>query len=68
MSLSRLAMRIAAARALKDATLAEARVFDSAIDPIDQTIAETRAPVLIVTTDDHEVETAGRDLTHGDTR
>ena len=32
MSLSRLAMRIAAARALKGATLAEARVFDSAVD------------------------------------
>ncbi len=68
MSLSRLAMRIAAARALKGATLAEARVFDSAIDPIDQTIAETRAPVLIVTTDDYEVDTVGRDLMHGDTR
>jgi len=68
MSLSRLAMRIAAARALKGATLAEARVFDSAIDPIDQTIAETRAPVLIVTTDDHEIETVGRDLMHGTTR
>lgn len=68
MSLSRLAMRIAAARALKGATLAEARVFDSAIDPIDQTIAETRAPVLIVTTDDYEVDTIGRDLMHGNTR
>lgn len=68
MSLSRLAMRIAAARALNGATLAEARVFDSAIDPIDQTIAETRAPVLIVTTDDHEVDTVGRDLMHGETR
>jgi hypothetical protein len=68
MSLSRLAMRIAAARALKGATLAEARVFDSAIDPIDQTVAETRAPVLIVTTDDHEIDTVGRDLMHGDTR
>ncbi|MCB1498597.1 MAG: hypothetical protein KDK07_02210 [Bauldia sp.] len=68
MSLSRLAMRIAAARALKGATFAEARVFDSAIDPIDQTIAEARAPVLIVTTDDHEIDTVGRDLMHGDTR
>ena len=68
MSLSRLAMRVAAARALKGTTLAETRVFDSAIDPIDQTIAETRAPVLIVTTDDHELETIGRDLMHGNTR
>ncbi len=64
MSLARLAMRIAAARALKGATLAEDRVFDSAIDPIDQTIAETRKPVLIVSTEDQEADITGRDLTH----
>lgn len=68
MSLARLAMRIAAARALTGTTLAESRVFDSAIDPIDQTIAETRAPVLIVTTDDYELDVTGRDLGHGPTR
>ena len=66
MSLARLAMRIAAARALRGATLAEARVHDSAIAPIDQTIAEERQPILIVTTDDHEMEVTGRDLFHGD--
>ena len=65
MSLARLAMRIAAARALRGATLAEARVYDSAIAPIDQTIAEERQPILIVTTDDHEMEVTGRDLFHG---
>jgi hypothetical protein len=65
MSLARLAMRIAAARALRGATLAEGRVHDSAIAPIDQTIAEERQPVLIVTTDDHEMEVTGRDLFHG---
>jgi hypothetical protein len=65
MSLARLAMRIAAARALHGATLAEARVHDSAIAPIDQTIAEERQPILIVTTDDHEMEMTGRDLFHG---
>lgn len=64
MSLARLAMRLAAARALKGATLAGDRVFDSAIDPIDQTIAETRQPVLIVYTDDQEAEITGRDLMH----
>lgn len=47
MSLARLAMRIAAARALRGTTLAEARVYDSAIAPIDQTIAEERQPILI---------------------
>ncbi len=65
MSLARLAMRIAAARALRGATLAKERVHDSAIAPIDQTIAEERQPILIVTTDDHELEVTGRDLFHG---
>ena len=65
MSLARLAMRIAAARALRGATLADARVYDSAIAPIDQTIAEERQPILIVTTDDHEMGVTGRDLFQG---
>lgn len=66
MSLSRLAMRIAAARAVKNATLAEGRVFDSAIDPIDTTIAENRSPILVVMTDEHEAIPTGRDLFHTD--
>ncbi len=66
MSLSRLAMRIAAARAVKNATLAEGRVFDSAIDPIDMTIAENRSPILVVMTDEHEAIPTGRDLFHAD--
>ena len=65
MSLARLAMRIAAARALRGATLAEGRVYDSAIAPIDETIAEERQPILIVTTDDHEMGVTGRDLFQG---
>ena len=65
MSLARLAMRVAAARALRGATLAEERVHDSAVAPIDQTIAEERLPILIVTTDDHEMEVTGRALFHG---
>lgn len=62
MSLTRLVMRLAAARALRDRTLAGARVFDSAVDPIDQTIAENRQPLLVLTTDEHEVDITGRDL------
>lgn len=63
MSLGRLGVRVATCRALSGATIAEARVFDSAIDPIDRTIAQMRAPVLIVTTDDHAAETvSGRDV------
>ena len=62
MSLTRLVMRLAAARALRDHTLAGARVFDSAVDPIDQTIAENRQPLLVLTTDEHEADITGRDL------
>lgn len=65
MSLTRLAMRLAASRALLNRTLAGDRVFDSAVDPIDQTIANKRQPLLVLTTDEHEVETTGRDLSSG---
>jgi hypothetical protein len=65
MSLTRLAMRLAAARALRDRTLAGARVFDSAVDPIDQTIAAQRQPLLVLTTDEHALEVSGRDLGSG---
>lgn len=68
MSLPRLAMRLAASRALLNRTLAGARVFDSAVDPIDQTIADTRQPILVLTTDEHEVELTGRALGSGITR
>lgn len=66
MSLSRLAMRIAAARAVKNATLAGDRVFDSVIDPIDMTVAENRSPFLVVMTDEHEGIPTGRDLFNTD--
>ncbi len=65
MSLSRLAVRIAAVRALRGATLAEGRVYDSAITPLDQTVREAPEPFLIVTTDTHERDITGRDLAHG---
>ena len=65
MSLTRLVMRIAAARALLDRTLAGPRVFDSAVDPIDQTIASQRQPLLVITTDQHELDGVGRDLGSG---
>ena len=65
MSLTRLVMRLTAARALRDRTLAGARVFDSAVDPIDQTIAETRQPLLVLTTDEHGLDVTGRDLNSG---
>jgi hypothetical protein len=68
MSLTRLAMRVAAARALRDRTLAGPRVFDSAVDPIDQTIADQRQPLIVLTTDEHELEVTGRNLGIGNHR
>jgi hypothetical protein len=66
MSLARLAMRLAAARAVKGVTLAGDRVFDSAIDAIDLTLAENRQPILVVMTDEHEATPTGRDLFHAE--
>jgi hypothetical protein len=65
MSLTRLVMRLAAARAVRDRTLAGPRVFDSAVDPIDQTIAENRQPLIVITTDEHALDVTGRDLGSG---
>ena len=66
MSLARLAMRVAAARAIRGATLAEDRVYDSAIDPIDHAVLETRQPFVVVPTEDHDVTVTGRDLFYGE--
>jgi hypothetical protein len=65
MSLTRLVMRLAAARALRDRTLAGARVFDSAVDSIDQTIAANRQPLIVLTTDEHVLDVTGRNLGSG---
>lgn len=65
MSLSRLLMRLAAARALKGATLAEGRVFDSAIDPLSFVRDGPALPAIVVTTDDHEITTDLRDFRDG---
>jgi len=66
MSLSRLAARITAARALRDATLAEDRVFDSLIDPLALTRDGGGQPAIIVLTDDHVSEPQGRDVAMGE--
>ncbi len=65
MSLSRLAMRLAAVQALRGRTLAGERVFDSVIDPIRLTTEQGRQPLVIVTTDQHEASVSGRDLCGG---
>lgn len=66
MSLVRFAVRQCAARSLRGATLAEGRVWQSVIDPISAKVSSERAPVLIVNTDDHKQDGAGRDITGGD--
>lgn len=66
MSLSRTAARMSAVRALRGATLANSLVFDSAIDPIDAALREHRAPIIIVMTDDDEIEPTGQDIQHGE--
>lgn len=66
MGLIRFAVRQCAARALRNSTLADDRVFLSVIDPLDTKVKETRAPMLIVNTDDHKQSAEGFDLTGGD--
>lgn len=68
MSLTRFAVRLCAARALKGATLAEDRVFQSAIDPLNTRVKTTVAPMLLVNTDDHKGDLTGKDLTGGEER
>lgn len=65
MSLSRLALRLVTVQALKNATLAGPRVYDSAVDPIDLQVQDRREPFAVVLTDDHTRTTEGRDLRHG---
>lgn len=66
MSLSRFALRVCTARALRDVTLAEGRIFQSAIDPLDTRVREVRQPMLIINTDDHAQTGDGRDMTGGE--
>lgn len=65
MSLTRLGVRIAAVQAIKSATLAEDRVYDSAVGSIDELTKAGAKPFLIVTTDDDETNLTGRDLLGG---
>lgn len=66
MSIIRLAVRIAAVHALRDATLAEGRVYDSSTTPLEATLREQPQPFLMVTTDAHERSVTERDLGHGE--
>lgn len=66
MSLARLALRIAATKALTGQTLAGARVRDSAVEGIDLQVQTERQPFVVIYTDDHTRVTTGKDLRHGD--
>jgi hypothetical protein len=61
-SIARLILRATTRKALLGRTWAEDRVFDSAITEIDQTVTETRRPLIVVTTDDEEGQVDGRDI------
>lgn len=62
MSFATLALRIAACRAVKGATLAADRVQDSAIAPIEQLMSEERLPVVLIATDEASARPTGRDV------
>lgn len=66
MSLASLAIRLATIRALKGRTFAGEKVFDSKIEPIDLVARQGNEFVIVVTTDDDEMDVTGRDLRAGD--
>jgi hypothetical protein len=65
MSIARTAVRVAAARAILNRTLAAARVSDSAIEPIDVAISDVRLPLITVLTDDDQIDGIGREIWQG---
>ena len=63
MALIDLALRLCAVRALRGATYAEDRVYDSEIAPLDQRVDKERAPVISIYTDASRIsEGKGRDI------
>lgn len=66
MSLVSLALRLATIRALKGATYAGERVFDSMVSPADLVAIGKQQTIIIVTTDDDDISIQGRDFMAGD--
>ena len=65
-SLTAMALRFAARRALDGATFADDRVHDSSIAPVDHMIeGGDDAAFIVVSTEDEEAEITGRDITNG---
>jgi len=67
MSIIALAIRMSATRALEadGATLAGARVFDSAITPLDEMVSAEPKPLIVVSTEDDSAEVGGADWNSG---
>jgi len=66
MSIIGLALRLSAVRALGGATLAGARVYDSAILPIAELVSNEPKPYVSISTEDEEATPGGRDVNDGD--
>ncbi len=62
MSISRAALRIATVKALVGNTLADDRVHDSEIGPLEDIAGKSTAPIVVVYTDDEDVDVKQRDL------
>lgn len=59
------ALRLAARRALTGATLADARIEDSAITALDALAKKQPEPFIVVSTDEQNVDLTGQDVTAG---
>lgn len=62
MSLTALAVRICAVQMLRGATLAGARVSDSALTPLNLAKSDEAAPTITVATDEGALDVRGRDI------
>lgn len=65
MNLVALATRMCAVQALRGSTLAQQRVYDSAISPLDLTKDQEAQPLITVAVDDGEITPDGRNLLTG---
>lgn len=67
MSMVGLALRLSAVRALENGnTIAGARIFDSAITPIEKMLSEDPHPFVVISTGSETNSPSGRDVDNGD--
>lgn len=65
MSIVALALRLAAKRLIDGATIAGAKVYDSAITSLDELVAKEPQPIITISTEDEQVSPTGRDILAG---